>query len=244
MKKADGLYYCPDDKHLRPAIELDRLNAVSMANIRVLPRKDPQESVNVNIYQDVEAELFKAVVQFAPYRYADITGGGNPATVGTRSVLTAAESIRALYNIVTENKRPLTWRTQAKSIMETLADWLLTAQFGSPTATGDYVQASTTMVYGAFFHDGTTAFDVAPITIYSEEVAAGGLAMILAYVTLTTVLSRGKYLTGARNAATCLRRMQCGDKRTARYTTKSDQGTDRYHVGMWTYSMTATFGVA
>lgn len=242
VKKADGRYACPDCKHLRIALDLDRLNAANMAKLRVLPRKDVKEGVNVNIYQEIEAELFKVVVAHAPYRYLDVTSG-NPARVGDPSILTAAESIRALYDIVQEGKRPAVWRTQARTVIGTLADWLLQYQFGSPTGiTADWSGvASTATYYGSFYYTSTpaTAFVVPfSFTVTSEDVGAGGLALIYAYNLATNPAKKAAYRTAALNALYCLRLMQCGDKRTTDYTTRSNQGTDRYHVGMWTHSMT------
>lgn len=238
VKKEDGLFYCPDHRGFIPPITLSKANARAPV-IKILPRKDPKVRENIGIYQDEEAKLRWLLVDVAPFQYWDATNGDGAIVTAAgagRGILAAAESIRAHYDILAEDKRPLLWMIQADTEIIRLADWLLQWQFGSPTATGDYVVASTATPYGAFAYDnGSTDFSSLAIRIYSEEVAAGGLAMVYAYNRNPTA---PKYLTAARNAATCMRRMQCGDKLTTDYTTTLDQGTIRYHTGIWTHSFT------
>ena len=239
VKKADGLYYCPEHRKFQVGIDLSRQNARAPV-IKVLPRKDPKVRDNINIYRDREGELLRLVCEHAPYRYIDVTNGDGARLFWAGAfmgVLCAAESIRALYDMIVEGKRPLVWITEARAAIPALAEFLLYAQFGGPYAasTGDYNQASTETVWGAFAYNRASLFTAAdPITIYSEEVAAGGLAMVYAY----NLTGDRKYLTSAKMAATCLRRMQCGDLLATKYATQTDLGTDRYHVGMWTHSMT------
>lgn len=69
-------------------------------------------------------------------------------------------------------------------------------------------------------------------TVTSEDVAAGGLALVYAY----RVTGDNRYLEGAKKAALCLRRLQAGNVRTINYSSTASAGGTARKVGYWTHS--------
>lgn len=228
-KRADGKYYCPKEAGERTRIELDRLMAGRKLP-QVKPVIDAQGRNNVDVYQAHESVLFNYLVE-RPIVDATATGGlrygvppadtisvagPGPGTPSSTFDVGAAETINYLHALIQEGARPSRWITDATRKLRELADWLLSRQYGSPSApagVGDV--ASTDTRYGNQNEVFGTCFQ--PV----------GLAYIKAY----EILGDQKYLTAATIAATCLRRMQCGDLRTSNYSTTSNLGTSRLHIG-------------
>lgn len=246
----DGKFACPDDFrgiHDKQMRALERSSKPFPPPVR--PRKRPLKPTETPVYQLSEGRILNLIHRAmrgstATYSHINVTNGDG-STSGTQDIQSNAWASEFLYQIISENKRPLIEINTCKTTLRTIADWLLSQQFGSPTKLNSYYTATTANVwYGGFprtipvTSDETRVVDNA---IYSEDVAMGGLALLRAY----QVHGGGAYLTGAKNAAHCLRRMQQGGRRVASsadgtYSTTSDGGTGRYDPGTWVEYMTIT----
>jgi hypothetical protein len=227
-KKSDGFWYCPPCANKIPAIELDLRKANGPAGItRPVPDARPNDSVDIDAH--VEGRMLKVLDETTPNRYYDVTTSSSGAVVsGTEAISVAAETIRALYNLIVENKRQTVVISRARTILIRNADWLLTKQYGNALASSSYTAASTATEYGAF----TASADPTTATIYSYDVGAAGYALCRAY----QLTGDGRYRNAYLAALTCMRRLQCGDLRTTNYCTTADQGTGRRKLGYWTHS--------
>jgi hypothetical protein len=205
------------------------------------PGEQVRESSVIPLYQKAEARIFNLIASdfgggVAPYRYVDVTSGDGQI-VGTKDARTAAWSALYLYSVITEDRRPEVWVTRATAKFRELCDWLLTQQCGSPTqdsaitALLGAATAATDLEYGGFIRDQTAG------DIYSEDVGAGGLALLYAF----KLFGEEKYRAGYRAALTCLRRMQCTGKLATGYSVRYPGDTGRYHPGMWTHTLQVVF---
>lgn len=250
LRKMDGLYICDYHKGERTRQELNRENIRLRKTYRIVsvPDGKPQDRVAPDMYSDDEARLFnflvnqpvdykhwqgEVVVQrgVSPVDFWDVTNGdGGPRTTSSGgqtlptaalSIDAASETIRYLYDLLIDNRRPVDWMDDATRKLRELADFLLASQLGNPNGSSADIRnvAATASFYGSFDHiyAGSSAE-------YSG-VAAGALyALLLAFRRLGGV----KYLEGARQAATFLRRTQCGDLQTFN---PASNGSARFHYG-------------
>lgn len=232
----DGKLACPDDfpgVHEKEARALD-------ARARPFPppvrsRKKVRFASVTPSYQYEEARIFNFLTStnrggLPPYVFWNITGGDG-ATAGPVSVASAGWAGVYLYSVIEENLRPGIWITRAKTKLVGLADWLCRHQFGNAEANENFAAAPTKTWWGGF--QAEIGLDAGgflnPAAVTSYELGLGGLALLRAY----QATGDGRYQRAAMMAATCLRRMQCGDKLTVTYSTATASGA-RHHHGMWT----------
>lgn len=142
-------------------------------------------------------------------------------TAGSYSLRTAGETMRYLYGLITENKRPLQWITLAKAKLRELADWAISLQTGfgvSPTLT-----KSNAIGYGQV---------AAAIGTLTADQGRMGLGLVYAYLALGDV----KYLTSARAVADYVTNMQSGGLLSASFKPSSTDaaGSNPINYGTWT----------
>lgn len=242
-KRSDGYFYCPDDDDKRTAREKDRDAALQRRNRKVVYR-DVKPRSEVSTYEQEEGRIFTFLTATGnggvpPGEYWDVTSGNGGTAVRPVRIDGAAWPAVYLYEVINENKRPARWIALAKTKLRSLADYLLTQQLGNPYAGYNYAAEVTATWYGGFVYiPVTSTFDgnlyrLDANYVFSRETAMAGLALLRAY----QACGDGKYRDAAVNAATCMRRMQCGDLTTTRYATTVASGTARKHWGVWTHWM-------
>lgn len=151
---------------------------------------------------------------------------GAQVTPGVYSATSAGETVRYLYQLIVENKRPKNWIARAKIKMRDLADWILTQQTGfgvTPTAT-----KSTSASYGSVALGGTA--------LLAADQGRLGLAQVYAYKQFGDI----KYLTSARAFADFLTNLQQGGLLAAAFSSSDAAGTTPVNYGAWTRSATPT----
>lgn len=241
MVKKDYLLACKDDAPGRERLTLDKANAKNVTPQTWKPAKSVKGDSEIDVYQADEAVAFNAIAVdgcfgldgvfrqgWAPYEFIDTSGPGEGQPIADPTGLTetprcAGWSIDYLYKILVENKRPGTWLTNATRKIGELGTWLLAHQFSG---------TATTTVYGGFPRNGQAG---STATIYAEDQGVGLLGLVRAF----QVTGNISYLLGARKAATCLRRMQCGGLRTSTYLVVNTGG-GRFQPGPFSTSITGT----
>lgn len=234
MVKKDNYLACKDDARGRERVTLDKANAANVTPRMWKPARSrlSDRDNEIDVYQADEAVAFNAIAVdgcvgadgafrqgWAPYELIDTSGPGEGQPMTAPGALSetprcAGWAAEYLYGVLSENKRPATWLTNATRKIRELADWLLGRQF---------VSSATSSMYGGFPRDGTAG---SYSTVYAEDTAMGMLALLRAYQVTSTIT----YLLGARRSATCLRRMQCCGLRTSNYVV-SDAGGGRFQPG-------------
>lgn len=200
VKRDDGLFYCPDDTGGLTARGKDRLNALQSSG-RKKVRTESKPRSELPTYEAEEARVFNLITSDVyPYRYKDVTSG-MPTTLvdAVPNVLALATSVKYLYDLYAENKRPQRWRDIALDKIARNADRLLTFQYGSDEG---YAAAYGTFQYGLV--TATAGIGSTNATCHSM------LAFIYAY----RLIGATKYIRAARRCATLLRRMQRCDALT------------------------------
>lgn len=260
-RRDDGLYYCPDDDDNRTAREKDRAAALQRRARRNVFR-DTQPRSELNTYEAEEGALLNFVIArtgpgtevllIDPNSGLYITADG---TFQGEEHFNVQEAARYLYNLIKENKRPTNWITRAKTHLRTLADMELRRQYGSATAASAYSCNTTDVWFGGVTSQsvgvlsvslggragvGSALTGTSPGTdsvpsgyVASLNVASAGLTLLFQY----DITGESAYLTGARNAATCLRRFQCGDLLTTGFASSDVTGLNRWHSGMWAHQL-------
>lgn len=150
--------------------------------------------------------------------------GHAQVTQGSWSATSAGETMRYLYGLITENKRPLSWISRAKAKLRELADWVMTTQSGfgqNPTFT-----KNNSSYYGLSLADGVNNY------LMSSH-GKLGLGMLYAY----KILGDAKYLASARAFASFLTNRQQGGLRTSGFSSTDAAGTNRINYGTWTSRM-------
>lgn len=197
VKRDDGLFYCPDDSGGLTARGKDRLDAMESKPRRKI-RTESKPRSELPTYEAEEARVFNLVTSDVyPYQYKDVAAGMPTTFVDSSpSILFLATSVKYLYDLYVENKRPQAWLDVALAQVVRNADRLLTLQHGSSTG---YAAATTDFQYG-----------LVSISSFSGNTNATCHSM-LAFIYAYRMTGDGKYLTAARRIATFLRRMQRGD---------------------------------
>lgn len=153
--------------------------------------------------------------------------GTDPAEA---TIMSAAETMRYLYELIVDDRRPRQWIRDSTRKFTELADFLLTRQFGSPSANA-YLSgaAATTARYGGFSHYPDNVIQPHSDSAGIGDVAAGLYALTRA----AQILGTPKYIQGARRCATFLRRAQCCDLTTNFWSTNGDPSvaSPRFHYG-------------
>lgn len=146
------------------------------------------------------------------------------AAQGTYSAISAGETMRYLYGLIVENKRPTLWLTRAVVKLRELADWVISRQAGVGAAT--FVTKSNSILYGSYISG----------SLYSTaDNGCLGMGMVLAY----KVLGEIKYLSSARAFADFLTNLQQGGILTAGFSSSDAAGTTPVGYGTWTKSTNA-----
>jgi hypothetical protein len=231
MRKLDGqTWVC--DKHTgeRTAIMLDLLNAHARPP-QTWPNKDPkpQNPIYPNAFEADEANTLNFLAQqvFNRARYEYITSGdGSPGAVDI--VPTMGWAARYAYKLIAQGARPTRMIEQAKSILLSAADYLLTRQYGSATGLSPFSDAFT----GGVLESGATE-------VVTGDTSAAGLALLYAY----RVFGTGSYLTGARSAASYLRNVQAIGSDGVNFTSSDSAGTARLYTGAVASEVSTTFGI-
>lgn len=146
--------------------------------------------------------------------------GRNQATQGSWSATCAGETMRYLYGLIVENKRPLSWISRAKVKLRELADWVFSIQIGfgvNPTFT-----KSNSARYGAASTTGISTYLIA-------EQGRLALGVLYAY----KVLGDAKYLAQARAFADFLTNQQQGGLPTINFSSSDAAGLTPINYGTW-----------
>lgn len=141
------------------------------------------------------------------------------AVTGTYSFKCAGETMRYLYQLITESKRPLSWIATAKAKLHELAEWIYSNQTGVGTSLG--FTKTNSIRYGAVL-DANSEWR-------TTEQARLAIGMLLAYQTFADP----RYLASARGFADALVNLQSGGLLSAGYTTSNSAGTSRISYGTW-----------
>lgn len=148
--------------------------------------------------------------------------GHAQVTAGSYSATSAGETMRYLYQIITENKRPTVWITRARQKLQELADWVYSRQTGIGIGTGN--TRSNSIEYGG------SATGTFPNSYVSADLGCLGLGMVYAY----QLLGDAKYLKSARGFANVLTNMQQGGLLTNGFSSSDSAGTVPVNYGVWT----------
>ncbi len=143
---------------------------------------------------------------------------------GVYNLTAAGETMRYLYGLIVENKRPTSWITRARVKLRELADWVFTIQSGF----GANVNAtkSNSFSYGCAFSSGTNPG-------LAADQGRLGLGVMFAY----QLFGDAKYLAQARGFANFLTNMQQGGLLTAGFSSTDAAGTIPVNYGTWTRSL-------
>lgn len=152
-----------------------------------------------------EAQIFDFILATAPSR--NIGGAFSPSA--------CAWAICYLCDIVTQNMRPPSWISSARTKAQSLYTILVALQYGAPLGPAATTQDPR---YGGFNESGA---QLASTTI------AAGLAFVKAY----SVLGQQDALPAANRCATWIRHAQCGDLQLTTFHTVYPSGGSAYHVG-------------
>jgi hypothetical protein len=142
-------------------------------------------------------------------------------TPGAYSMNSAGETVRYLYELVVEKKKPSYWISRATKKIIELADWIYSKQVGFGTSTAS--TKSNDANYGAVFIGAANQVAV-------RDQAYGGLAMLRAFQLTGT----DRYLASARGFADCLSSTQRDDLRTTGFSSSADNSSNRAEFDTWT----------
>lgn len=156
-------------------------------------------------YQAEEAQIFDFILATAPSR--NIGGAFSPAA--------CAWAICYLCDIITQNTRPPSWISSARTKAQSLYTILVALQYGAPLGPAATAQDPRC---GGFNEGGA---QLAATTI------AAGLAFTKAYA----ALGISDALSAANRCATWIRHAQCGDLQLTTWHTVYPSGGSAYHVG-------------
>lgn len=146
--------------------------------------------------------------------------GYSQVTQGSYSATSAGETMRYLYQLLVENKRPTAWLTRAKLKLRELADWVISQQDGFGVNAAH--TKSNSALYGSCALGGST--------LLAADHGRLGMGMVLAYKLLTDV----RYLTSARAFADFLTNLQQGGLLTSGFSSTDSAGSSRINYGTWT----------
>lgn len=242
VRSSDGKFRCV--RWCREETQLDRDRIVAAADSSGALRTAPPPPFGVPyLFKDAyeqEGVLFNFLVN-SPIVDSGWTGGRRQGAApglsfsslgyaqtsqNSYSAVSAGETMRYLYGIITENKRPTQWIVQAKRKLRELADWLMSFQSGfgvNPTQT-----KATSVVYGV-----CTAFG---FTYFASEHGRLGLGMLLAYKALGDV----KYLTSARAYASFLTNLQQDGLLVTNFSSSDAAGTIPVNYGTWSSTLNSS----
>lgn len=143
----------------------------------------------------------------------------NQGIAGSYSPVAAGETMRYLYQLIVENKRPTSWITRARAKLRELAEWVYSTQFGFGLVPSQTL--SNSIFYGA-----------CNTTIKTAEQGCMGLGMLYAYL----ALGDAKYLASARGFADALTNRQQGGLLVTEFSSSDAAGTIPVNYGTWTRS--------
>lgn len=145
------------------------------------------------------------------------------ASQGTYSLISAGETMRYLYGLIVENKRPTLWLTRAVVKLRELADWVISTQHGF----GKNLTSET--LSNSFFYGGSNQ------SLQTADQACAGLGMVFAYL----ALGDAKYLASGRGFADAITNRQRGGILTSGFSSSDASGAVPVDYGSWTRSITA-----
>ncbi|HET7742941.1 MAG TPA: hypothetical protein VFL67_20025, partial [Mycobacterium sp.] len=173
---------------------------------RILPVPNAKPIVDAPYYwQTEESQVFDFILSTAPARNL---GGAN-------SPLAAAWAMIYLCDIITQNTRPASWLTSARTKIASLYAYLAPLQYGSSSGPAATIQDPR---YGGFAEG-------------SAQLAATTIAAGLAFVKAYSAAGITDALNAANRCATWLRHAQCGDLQLTLWHTIYPSGGSAYHVG-------------
>lgn len=225
VRGEDGFWRCTFSCVEVPPITRDKIIAQSQRRKEAPP---PPHGIPYDIKDTYEAEsrIFNFVCE-SPVPDSSVAGGvrlgappfdtiqvnlgaGNRPVSSLGTAVSAGETIRYLYNIIVENRRPSRWITVAKAKMRELADWIIANQIGFGVTTS--ATQANNWAWGSFWQSGQFV-----ITISN---AMAGVGLVYAY----RILGDLKYLTSAQAMASCVRNCQARGTANAINFVSSDSG--------------------
>lgn len=230
----DGLWRCTTYCQEVPALTRDKISAQSQMRREAPPPPHGIVFDQLDTYESAEARIFNLLCEMpvadstfpggvrlglAPLANVQVNNGaGYQQSTSSQSGVTAGESARYLYNLISENKRPTRWISVATAKLREIADWIITKQNGfgvSPTNT-----LANSPAYGQVGLSNTPGS--------TEETASAGLGLLYAY----KLLGDQKYLTSAQACAHHLRNVQArGHANAINFVASDVGGTLRLYTG-------------
>lgn len=227
MHRQDELWVCTYDAGERVRTELDRGNANQRPfTIKPVPYPKPQNDQYPNLLETDDAAVFNFLAQqvAARCRYETVESGSAVYTAGGGTLPTMGWAARYFYDLIQENDQSRRLLIpQAKTLLGTIADYVLTRQTGGTRASSAY--------YGGFLASGATKY-------VTNDTASCGLALLYAY----RVLGGISYRDGARAAASYLRNVQAIGSNASQYTSRNANGTGRLYTGAVCSEVSTIFG--
>ena len=226
MRKLDGItWVCDKHTQERTRIMLDVLNAHARPP-QTWPVKNPRpqnpEYPNTLLVDEGALFAFLSRQVAAQCQYEQVTSGASALTSFGGSVPALSWAARYFYDLIQQNDptRVLLIQ-QAKVLLRSCADFLLTKQRGSPTGLVPTATRATDAFYGGFFESTDWK---------TLNTSSSGLALLFAY----RVLGDLKYIVGARAAASYLRNVQAIGSNGTNFTSSDSGGTARLYTGSLT----------
>lgn len=211
------------DSYVPPEV-LDKIpyQTFKVRNIKNARPFNPRDT-----YENAEWQIFNFATGNYSFDFTTISDGAEqaPSVSGsfTRGVRGAGWVGEYLYQLIVENKRPLSMIAAAKTKLREVADWLLTKILAYPGRPGTWT--SDDHGWGGFPEAGTTTS--ANNVFNTAHTAGGGLALLRAY----QVLGTSSYLDAARAALWHCRSAQCGGYLATGFSSSDAAGTARKNFG-------------
>lgn len=239
MHRQDDLWVCTYDMGERVRTRLDRLNARERPfTIKPLPYPKPQNPYYPNTLETDDAAVFNFLDRMVTARSGleSVAAGAAPVgfVLGTDAQGNFADeggviaglswAGRYLYDLIRANDRASTMLTRAKDLLRSLADYLLTTQYGSPTSSFPAFTRAANAYYGAV---SLITSPGSNFPIQTEDCIVSGLALLYAY----RILGDVKYIVGARASANFLRNVQALGQCGTTFPSKDPGGTQRLVTG-------------
>lgn len=238
MRVITGRWICNWHDHFIAPETLDKL---PLRTFRIKAFKGAKPFAPRDTYEKAENEVISFLLdQFAnaptvdAVQYPRLATPG-PATAGTifdtpgpaelsTGVHGAGWTAIYLYELITENARPIKTVNQAKTALKAIADWLLTRIFAYPGRPGSSTSAS--LEWGGFEATGGTT--LGPSRRFNLLAAvAGGTALLRAY----QIFGTPAYLDAARATIWFVRSLQCGGMLASGFSSTNSAGTARVQWG-------------
>lgn len=212
VKLDDGFFYCKRRCLEQTVLSRDKLIAQSRKRREMPPPKFVQAPRYAEDY--IDSEDWQFVAALAASSSTDATAIG--------------WAVNYLADVVIEAKRPERWLVDARRVITSCCNTLLTLQYGAPTGPAPTLTVEK-LRYGGFAYGSS---------LYSSATAIAGMALLKAY----QILGIAMYLNAASRCAHFLRHMQCQDLDNNGQ--GSTYGGSAYHVGGFADSVSSTGAIS